>query len=117
MRAVLSRSSLMAVLGALAMALFLALAVYTSPVQAQGQNTGVCHIPPGNPEEAHFIPNSDPSFPAHEAHGDPVTTPEECEDIATTTTTDTTAPTTTDTTAPTTTGATPTGATTGATTT
>ena len=120
MSVALSRKSLFAVVAALAMALFLALAVYAS--QAQAQTTegteGVCHIPPGNPENAHFIPADDASFPAHEAHGDPVSTPEECEGGATTdaTTTDaTTTDATTTTTDATTTDISTTGSTTGAT--
>src|SRR5215203_1420987 len=88
MSAVLSRrGGLVAVLTALAMAFFLALAVYTS--QAQAAEKGLCHIPPGHPENAHFIGANDPSFPAHEAHGDPVLTQEECENLPPTDTTGT----------------------------
>src|SRR5215213_3539072 len=96
MSAVLSRrGSLLAVLAALAMAFFLALAVYTPQAQAI-EKEGLCHIPPGHPENAHFVGANDPSFPAHEAHGDPILTQEECENLpptdttGTTTTTDTT---------------------------
>jgi hypothetical protein len=74
----------LAVLAALAMAFFLALAVYTSPALTQDPETGICHIPPGNPENAHWIPSDDPAFPHHEENhpGDRTDlTEEECEGL------------------------------------
>ena len=40
--------------------------------QAQGQSAKVtiCHIPPGNPDNAHTISVSENAVPAHLAHGD-----------------------------------------------
>jgi hypothetical protein len=40
--------------------------------QAQGQSAKVtiCHIPPGNPDNAHTITVSENAVPAHLAHGD-----------------------------------------------
>jgi hypothetical protein len=40
--------------------------------QAQGQASKVtiCHIPPGNPDNAHTISVDDNAVPAHLAHGD-----------------------------------------------
>ena len=91
MSAVLSRrGSLLAVLAALAMAFFLALAVYTS--QAQAAEKGLCHIPPGHPENAHWIKSSHPAFDKHEANhpGDRTdVTEEECENLPPTDTTGT----------------------------
>src|SRR5262249_35410705 len=40
--------------------------------QASGKKTLVCHIPPGNPENAHNICIGNPAVPAHLAHGDHV---------------------------------------------
>jgi hypothetical protein len=44
---------------------------------AQGQGGGggqtkvsICHIPPGNPGNAHSITVGEPAVPAHLAHGD-----------------------------------------------
>ena len=31
----------------------------------------ICHIPPGNPSNAHLITISENAVPAHRAHGDP----------------------------------------------
>ncbi|MGQ0659058.1 MAG: hypothetical protein ACT4NU_13400 [Chromatiales bacterium] len=31
----------------------------------------ICHIPPGNPGNAHFITIAEAAVPAHQAHGDP----------------------------------------------
>ena len=36
----------------------------------------ICHVPPGNPDNAHFITVGEPALPAHVAHGD--TLGEEC---------------------------------------
>jgi hypothetical protein len=32
----------------------------------------ICHIPPGNPANAHSITVGAPAVPAHRAHGDPL---------------------------------------------
>src|SRR5215210_6282652 len=83
MSAVLSRrGSLLAVLAALAMAFAMALVVFAS--SASAQEVGVCHAPPGNPENAHWIGPDEESFPAHVAHGDETSTEEECEGTDTT---------------------------------
>jgi hypothetical protein len=40
-------------------------------VQAEGSpKVDICHIPPGNPENAHVITVSENAIPAHLAHGD-----------------------------------------------
>jgi len=48
-------------------ALFVAVSV--RPVQA-GNKVEVCHVPPGNPENAHFIDVDESAVEAHLAHGD-----------------------------------------------
>ena len=35
-----------------------------------GEKITICHIPPGNPENAHAITIDVHAWPAHEAHGD-----------------------------------------------
>ncbi|HEY7409913.1 MAG TPA: hypothetical protein VII13_04175 [Vicinamibacteria bacterium] len=38
---------------------------------AQGvEKVTICHVPPGNPENAHTITVGSPAVPAHMAHGD-----------------------------------------------
>jgi hypothetical protein len=79
----------LAVLTALVFALAMALGTFASAASAQ-EETGVCHVPPGNPENAHWIPADDPSHDDHVANhpGDiPGVTEEECEGVTTTTTT------------------------------
>jgi hypothetical protein len=40
-------------------------------VTAQGvEKVTICHVPPGNPENAHTITVGSPAVPAHMAHGD-----------------------------------------------
>jgi hypothetical protein len=53
-------------------ALFLAagLLLLASVATAQPPTVGVCHIPPGNPANAHAIQIPRPAVPAHLAHGD-----------------------------------------------
>ena len=48
------------------------LAFVTSSVAQQAQHipTLICHIPPGNPANAHEITVDDDAVPAHLAHGD-----------------------------------------------
>lgn len=41
-------------------------------VQAGTDKVTICHIPPGNPANAHSITVSDSALPAHLAHGDSV---------------------------------------------
>ncbi len=50
----------------------------------------ICHIPPGNPENAHTITISANAWPAHEAHGDKDTA---CENVPTRTPDPTSVPT------------------------
>lgn len=41
--------------------------------QAQGggqEKVTICHVPPGNPDDAHTITVGAPAVPAHLAHGD-----------------------------------------------
>jgi hypothetical protein len=53
---------------------------YVGPCSEDGGSGGdqyqekvlICHIPPGNPENAHIISVSVNAVPAHVAHGDPV---------------------------------------------
>jgi hypothetical protein len=45
-------------------------AVSASPVQAGEDKISVCHVPPGNPENAHVIWVGPAAVPAHLAHGD-----------------------------------------------
>jgi hypothetical protein len=35
-----------------------------------GHKITICHIPPGNPSNAHKITIDESAWPAHEAHGD-----------------------------------------------
>ena len=47
--------------------------VMTTPTSVQADPDGkvtICHIPPGNPENAHEITVSVSAVPAHLAHGD-----------------------------------------------
>ncbi|MGB0896474.1 MAG: hypothetical protein ACPGU9_03365 [Flavobacteriaceae bacterium] len=47
--------------------------VFTSNIKDNGQaeeKITICHIPPGNPDNAHPITISVNAWPAHEAHGD-----------------------------------------------
>jgi hypothetical protein len=47
--------------------------VFTSNTQKNNQaneKITICHIPPGNPENAHAIEINIHAWPAHEAHGD-----------------------------------------------
>lgn len=53
--------------------LALALIVAAPATQAQGrgqEKVTICHIPPGNPANAHEITVGAPAVPAHLAHGD-----------------------------------------------
>jgi len=53
--------------------LAVALIVATPATQAQGrgqEKVTICHIPPGNPDNAHEITVGAPAVPAHLAHGD-----------------------------------------------
>lgn len=40
--------------------------------QAAVPKVTICHIPPGNPDNAHSITVGAPAVPAHRAHGDPL---------------------------------------------
>ena len=42
----------------------------TSAVPAPEQKVTICHIPPGNPDNAHTITVGASAVPAHLAHGD-----------------------------------------------
>jgi hypothetical protein len=42
----------------------------SSTSATQGHKTTICHIPPGNPGNAHTITVGNPAVPAHLAHGD-----------------------------------------------
>ena len=44
--------------------------VLQPPVHAAGLKVTICHIPPGNPDNAHEITVSISAVPAHLAHGD-----------------------------------------------
>jgi hypothetical protein len=50
---------------------FLLLGVISGNTLA-GNKVTICHIPPGNPDNAHAITISDSALPAHLAHGDTV---------------------------------------------
>jgi hypothetical protein len=55
------------------MLLALALIVAAPATQAGGrgqEKVTICHIPPGNPDNAHEITVGAPAVPAHLAHGD-----------------------------------------------
>lgn len=76
------RSRWIAWLG-LALLPVLALIVSAPATQAQGrgqEKVTICHIPPGNPDNAHEITVGAPAVPAHLAHGD---TLGECDDAPT----------------------------------
>jgi hypothetical protein len=47
----------------------LLVAVSVRPVHA-GIKVDICHIPPGNPGNAHYISVDESAVPAHLAHGD-----------------------------------------------
>jgi hypothetical protein len=54
-----------------ALALTVAGGLFTSqPARAGEEKVEICHIPPGNPENAHAIYVGAPAVPAHLAHGD-----------------------------------------------
>ena len=55
--------------GALSMTLLAAVAA-SQPANAGADKVTVCHIPPGNPENAHTIVVGPTAVPAHLAHGD-----------------------------------------------
>lgn len=42
----------------------------TKDNEQAGEKITICHIPPGNPDNAHAITISVNAWPAHEAHGD-----------------------------------------------
>jgi hypothetical protein len=48
------------------------LIVLQPPVEAAGPKVTICHIPPGNPDNAHEITVSISAVPAHLAHGDDI---------------------------------------------
>ena len=57
----------------LPVAFVLALVVAAPATQAQGggqEKVTICHVPPGNPDNAHTITVGAPAVPAHLAHGD-----------------------------------------------
>jgi len=41
--------------------------------------TKICHVPPGNPSNAHYITIGTPAVSAHRGHGDPIDDPGACE--------------------------------------
>jgi hypothetical protein len=41
-----------------------------APARAGVEKVTICHIPPGNPDNAHTIVVGAPAVPAHLAHGD-----------------------------------------------
>jgi hypothetical protein len=43
---------------------------YVPAAHADGDKVLICHIPPGNPDNAHEILIDDSAWPAHLAHGD-----------------------------------------------
>ncbi len=45
--------------------------IISPAAMAQPPKVTICHIPPGNPDNAHFITISIRALPAHLAHGDP----------------------------------------------
>ena len=63
MKRMLRLAALAAVLVAFAM-------VRPAPADAAGPKVTICHIPPGNPGNAHTITVSVNAMPAHLAHGD-----------------------------------------------
>ena len=58
--------------------LTLALGLLTGPAWAKNAKVEVCHIPPGNPENAHIISVSENAVPGHEDH---VVASETCDGI------------------------------------
>jgi len=46
------------------------LAVMSGTAQAKNEKITICHVPPGNPDNAHTITISENAWPAHQAHGD-----------------------------------------------
>src|SRR3989338_346312 len=52
--------------------IFFSLAFLVLPIYAfaHEHKITICHIPPGNPENAHSIDIDEEAWPAHEAHGD-----------------------------------------------
>jgi len=50
--------------------LIASLAAVTSPAQARDNKITICHVPPGNPDNAHTITISENAWPAHQSHGD-----------------------------------------------
>jgi hypothetical protein len=57
---------------AVAVVVCAALAFFAAPAEAGRGNVKVqiCHVPPGNPDNAHTIVVGEPAVPAHLAHGD-----------------------------------------------
>jgi hypothetical protein len=53
-----------------ALAAVLTLTVSAPAIVAQDSKVVICHIPPGNPDNAHDIEVSSNAVPAHLAHGD-----------------------------------------------
>ncbi len=52
------------------------MALSESPALLAGpEKVAICHVPPGNPGNAHTIYVSPSAVPAHKAHGDDVTGP------------------------------------------
>jgi hypothetical protein len=45
-------------------------AIAPAPAQSGQEKVNICHIPPGNPDNAHTIVVGAPAVPAHLAHGD-----------------------------------------------
>ena len=57
----------------LVVAVLAALVGVEAPAQAQGEKITICHIPPGNPENAHLITISINALQTHlEQHGDQI---------------------------------------------
>ena len=56
-----------------AFALLGLIAIAPTPAPAGQEKVTICHIPPGNPENAHTIVIGAPAVPAHlELHGDSI---------------------------------------------
>ena len=64
----LFRAAVRVVLGALVLSGLLT--VEPPAAQAGVDKVTICHIPPGNPDNAHTITVGAPAVPAHLAHGD-----------------------------------------------
>ena len=47
-----------------------ATALLVGTIAARNEQVTICHIPPGNPSNAHTITVSESAVPAHQAHGD-----------------------------------------------